>query len=688
MLEKLLKHSVWLVALLLLGSLSVNQANAQGIGGPYEVDDNTLLLMHFDGSLDNVSDSSGNGTAHGTISYSQPPKDGLGNSARIENDAPSDSSFITIPHTDHLSLTGSWTIEGWINIFTFGTGSDSYKWVPRLLNKPGEDAFYTGNYYMEMWGSGRYFKQGYHTTASGSGQWIEVDSPENLMEVGSWYHWAYIRDAENNVMISLIHELQSDGSMEMVFFGVNPYDPISESPPLTNDNDLHIGFAGGGGDSFLDGWVDEIRISNIVRNYEIPPVFTSTDQLDNQETGMDYEVSASAYKLGESSTVSEVKVHYSVNEGTWQEVALAEDAEGTFTGSIPEQSTGATVDYYYSATGSDGLTAYFPNTAVTDSNYLSFGVVDPQSQTLSLSFEEGDGTPVDSSSYSNTIETQDTVEYSQDAAAGDYSLDLAGDSAMVISDSPFYSSTEMQFEMWFKPDSIPANETRLAINAGSPWWQSNFEIKFRAAGTMSGGSYVPGISDPTPFIMDAMVMDSTVEANTWHKIIYQVNDDSAIVQLFNENEVIIDDAVFQIDDNDPILTGGPLYIGGVGGSDTPFFDGKIDNVRLYNYAKDELTITAIEDQPNDLPKQVYLGENYPNPFNPSTTIRYNLPTAQDVTLKVYDVLGREVATLVDGVKQSGRHQATFDARGLASGVYLYKLQTKQTSLTKKMLLVK
>jgi endo-1,4-beta-xylanase len=83
-----------------------------------------------------------------------------------------------------------------------------------------------------------------------------------------------------------------------------------------------------------------------------------------------------------------------------------------------------------------------------------------------------------------------------------------------------------------------------------------------------------------------------------------------------------------------------------------------------------------------------LGQNYPNPFNPSTQITYSIPSGGRVSLKVYDLLGKEVATLFDGVRQPGQFRATFNGAGLASGVYFYKLQTPQFTAMKKMLLVK
>jgi hypothetical protein len=80
--------------------------------------------------------------------------------------------------------------------------------------------------------------------------------------------------------------------------------------------------------------------------------------------------------------------------------------------------------------------------------------------------------------------------------------------------------------------------------------------------------------------------------------------------------------------------------------------------------------------------------NYPNPFNPTTTITYELSAASDVRLEVYDILGRHVQTLAYGHQAAGHHTATFDANGLASGMYLYRLQAGNQSQTKRMLLIK
>jgi hypothetical protein len=88
------------------------------------------------------------------------------------------------------------------------------------------------------------------------------------------------------------------------------------------------------------------------------------------------------------------------------------------------------------------------------------------------------------------------------------------------------------------------------------------------------------------------------------------------------------------------------------------------------------------------PSVFSLSQNYPNPFNPGTTISYQLPVNGFVTLKVYDVLGNEAATLINEEKQAGEYKIEFKAANLSSGVYFYQLQAGSFVLTKKMLLVK
>ena len=85
---------------------------------------------------------------------------------------------------------------------------------------------------------------------------------------------------------------------------------------------------------------------------------------------------------------------------------------------------------------------------------------------------------------------------------------------------------------------------------------------------------------------------------------------------------------------------------------------------------------------NIIPKQFSLSQNYPNPFNPATTIKFALPKDVNVTLKIYDLLGREVKTLVNEIKKSGYYEVSFDGSSLASGIYSIAWK-RERSLTQK-----
>ena len=102
--------------------------------------------------------------------------------------------------------------------------------------------------------------------------------------------------------------------------------------------------------------------------------------------------------------------------------------------------------------------------------------------------------------------------------------------------------------------------------------------------------------------------------------------------------------------------------------------------------KNNTVVTKVDDL--SFPVQFSLKQNYPNPFNPLTTIEFNLPQNGFVTLKVFDVLGKAVITLVNGQVEAGKHKVDFDATGLNSGVYFYKIESGNYTETKKLILLK
>jgi predicted outer membrane repeat protein len=91
---------------------------------------------------------------------------------------------------------------------------------------------------------------------------------------------------------------------------------------------------------------------------------------------------------------------------------------------------------------------------------------------------------------------------------------------------------------------------------------------------------------------------------------------------------------------------------------------------------------------NNLPKEFSLNQNYPNPFNPSTTIEFTLPKSESTTLKVYNILGKEISTLVSKKLNQGNHMYTFEGKNLASGIYYYQLVAGDYREVKKMILIR
>ena len=103
---------------------------------------------------------------------------------------------------------------------------------------------------------------------------------------------------------------------------------------------------------------------------------------------------------------------------------------------------------------------------------------------------------------------------------------------------------------------------------------------------------------------------------------------------------------------------------------------------------DSVDVTVSVDDIADPLYTFQLSDNYPNPFNPSTAISYEIPKRSEVSIKIYDITGRLVTTLVDDVKNAGKHTVTFRANNLSSGVYFYRLQAGSYSAVKRMMLLK
>jgi hypothetical protein len=150
------------------------------------------------------------------------------------------------------------------------------------------------------------------------------------------------------------------------------------------------------------------------------------------------------------------------------------------------------------------------------------------------------------------------------------------------------------------------------------------------------------------------------------------------------------------------VTVGTIYSGNPNGGTYEFVDSRVTNDVTYKYILVDVDINGMAEAhydmevtatPNALPADVTpskyaLHQNFPNPFNPTTTLVYDVKDAGYVSLVVFDVLGRHVATLFDGQQDAGRYPVSFNASDLASGIYFYRLQVNGFSDMKKMVVIK
>jgi hypothetical protein len=162
------------------------------------------------------------------------------------------------------------------------------------------------------------------------------------------------------------------------------------------------------------------------------------------------------------------------------------------------------------------------------------------------------------------------------------------------------------------------------------------------------------------------------------------------MKLVNDEEQIIDSLTY--DDNLPW----PVEADGAGAT-LELIDPASDNSKGENWqasvahgtpGEQNSQVTGIaENKLNSIPDAFSLSQNYPNSFNPTTTIKYSLPRDGHVSLKVYDLLGKEVATLFEGMRQAGNYVVSFDGSGLSTGVYFYQMKSENFIETKKFVLI-
>jgi hypothetical protein len=225
---------------------------------------------------------------------------------------------------------------------------------------------------------------------------------------------------------------------------------------------------------------------------------------------------------------------------------------------------------------------------------------------------------------------------------------------------------------------------------GQPWMIQQPTMGGSITTHMLGAGSLPALTDGDSVVHDivAYTVNSTIQGTIqidgvppgYPIELYATNRDSGQSFVYTNPgtgafSIPVSDKVYDYQLN-PINFGGPYNWPNV--TAHPGQTGVIYNI----------TTLGVDDGPGAAPRGFSLGQNYPNPFNPATTIPYALAERSDVLLTVYDVLGREVATLVNETQAAGAKTAVFDAAGLPSGVYTYRLVTKGFTDVKTMTVIR
>lgn len=546
------------------------------VGGPYTVDENTIVLLHFDGNLTNESDSTVDATGNGNVSFlDNSAIPALGQMVYLDNDARSDSSFLYIPDSDVLDLTGNWTIECWVNVLTFGAQASDWHGYPKLVSK--KNNFWTG---VNGLAGTRNFQTGYEKILNG---WVDAATVTELAETGVWYHVASIRDNTNRLLIMMVH----DANLNLVAFKAVPFGNEESENPQTNDIPLEIGRVEGWGDTFLNGLMDEVRVSNVVRQFEMPPIIKGV----HEGVVFDLEPNTSATVHADivtpSGQITEAVLHYSTG-GEFVDVAMTAEGGAVYSATIPGQPDGTQIKYYITTKNSWDIEVSSQRSVLSDSGaFFGIAVGKQKSIVLDCDFENS---LADASDIQNEFQPDAPAVFSDDAISGDYSLFLAGDSTSmlrILSPAAFLSPNDITIDLWIKPDTIQAN-TGILGKFGE-WvredahrdWRFGYRLWFRWDELLAGEFFVNGQE------WTMVTMDSMVKVGQWHRIIMKSSQENglAIVEMYDSTNTLIQEKSAAIPSGlkrraGMLCLGGDRYDYMI-----PMrYRGKIDGLKIYNYA--------------------------------------------------------------------------------------------------------
>ncbi|MFB0516198.1 MAG: LamG-like jellyroll fold domain-containing protein [Candidatus Neomarinimicrobiota bacterium] len=280
----------------------------------------------------------------------------------------------------------------------------------------------------------------------------------------------------------------------------------------------------------------------------------------------------------------------------------------------------------------------------------------------------GSDDPLQEGSYYLALE--DTGQYDHFYVPDSYDLDFGnGDIALAA---------------WIYPETVEPTTQYLVVKGdheATPYKTNNYALRL-------AGAYLNfNVADASGTSMK-VVSSFTVQIEQWNFVAAFYDYSDSVVYLWKEPGVAPTDTCFF--NADLVTNANRLYIGAWGQEGYRKFTGRIDDMRIGTRVEEimESSIAVREAAVVPGPKIFRLKQNYPNPFNPETIIAFDLLRNEHVSLDVYSILGRKVATLVDQKMNAGSYAFPFDAADLASGFYFYRIQAGHENEVRRMVLMK
>jgi hypothetical protein len=261
--------------------------------------------------------------------------------------------------------------------------------------------------------------------------------------------------------------------------------------------------------------------------------------------------------------------------------------------------------------------------------------------------------------------------------------------ALLVNNNPLGTSTQFTIEVFFRPDSqgTASNEQRFLHirNLSNDNRRVLMELRQLPTTCWVLDTYIKSDTSATPNSVTIVDSSKTHSVAAWHHVAL-VYDGTKMHQYVDGVQIKDSTVIYK-----PIDLAGKTSIG-ARQDPRSWFKGLIYMVKVTQrtLTSAEFTMPVVTGMQNGslMPKGIELGQNYPNPFNPSTTISYEMPASGKVSIKVFNVLGKEVETLADDYQSAGIHEVKFKNASLPSGTYFYRLQAGDYVSIKKMVLMK